>query len=125
MPRTTTISISANTCSLLAASVPATADIGRGSAAALLSVRAQRDDLERRAPARRAIHVAMAPGIARHHTAPQIRPVPALCVVTLGQRGQPFIAGRITTEIEKIQIERAGEALDLDLCGLRLGLAET
>src|ERR1700704_979208 len=110
MASTHRISISANPYSLLAGSMRAPADIGRGSAAAFLSVRAQRDDLERRAPARRAIYVAMAPGIARHHAAPQIRPVPALCVVALGQRGQPFIAGRITAEIEKIQVERAGEA---------------
>src|ERR1700688_353591 len=66
----------------------------------------------------------MSPGLVGDNTAPQRRPVPARRIVAAGQRGEAFIAGGITAEIEVVEIERTGKAFDLDFRGLRLGLAE-
>src|ERR1700688_3990937 len=66
----------------------------------------------------------MSPGLVGDNTAPQRRPVPARRIVAAGQRGEAFIAGGITAEIEVVEIERAGKAFDLDFRALPLGSAE-
>src|SRR3954447_19543327 len=104
------------------ASARAACDVGCRSTAAFLSVGAERDDLVRRALARRTIDIAMAPRIVRNHAAPQIRSVPARRVVGARQRGETLAGVRISSEVEIIQIERARKTFDLDFCGFGLGL---
>src|SRR5437763_1866108 len=117
------ISISAKPASV-PRSARAAGNIGCRSTAAFLTVGAKRDDFKRRALARRAIDIIVAPRIVGHHAAAQIRPVPARCVVAARQRGEPLIGARIASEVEIIEIERAGKTFDLDFCRLGLGLAE-
>src|SRR4051794_1459570 len=131
MASTQRISISAKPASLPTKPAPprafsarAAGDISRCSTAALLTVGAEGNDVVGRPLAGRAIDVAVAPGIVGHHAAAQIWAVPARRIVAARQRRQPFTAVRIAPEIEIIEIERAGKTLDLDLGGLRLGLAE-
>src|ERR1700722_20789716 len=121
MASTHRISISAKP-RLLTRLPRATGDVGCRSTATFLTVGPERDDFVRCMLARRAIDVAVSPGIVRHHAAPQIRPVPARRIVGAGQRGQAFIGSGIAAEIEVIEIEGGGKAFDLDFCGLGLGL---
>src|SRR4051794_38593874 len=105
-------------------SARAAGNIGCRSTAAFLSVGPERDDFVRRALARRAIEIAMAPGVVWDHAAPQVRSVPARRVIGARQRGETLAGIRVPPEVEIIQIERAGKTFDLDLGGLGLGLAE-
>src|SRR5258708_28092232 len=124
MASTQMISISAKPASPRPVSAGAGGNIGCRSTAALLTVGAKRDDFVGRVLARRAIDVAVAPGIVGHYAAAQIRSIPARCIVAARKRGQPFTAVGIAPEVEIIEIERAGEAFDLDLRCLYLGFAE-
>src|SRR5580704_5087153 len=100
-------------------------NIGSGSSAALLTIRTERDDLVGRSLDRGPIHVSVSPWIVRNDAAFQVRAVPLLRVTwPLHQRDQAVAGARITAHIEVIEVERAGEALDLDFCRLDLGLAE-
>src|SRR4051794_35809980 len=71
--------------------------------------------------ARCAVDVRVAPRIGWHQAAFQIRPIPGVDAAgPLHQRGETFRAVRIAAGVEEKQVERAGEALDLDLRRLRL-----
>src|ERR1700731_3440982 len=117
MASTQRISISAKPASPPPRSARAAGNVSRCSTAAFLTVGAQGNDLIRRTLARRAIDVAVAPGIVGHDAATQIRPVPAGRVIAAGQCREALIARGVAAEIEIIEIERAGKTLDLDLGG--------
>src|SRR5689334_8033969 len=96
-------------------------NVRRRAGAALLAVRAVRDDVVRSMLAGRAVDVGAAPGVGGNLTGPQVRPVPGVDAAgPRGQRGEAFAGGRIAAGIEIEQVERAREALDLDAGGLDL-----
>src|SRR5271166_3241054 len=67
----------------------------------------------------------MPPWISWHRSALQVGAVPRLGAArTLHQRRKPLAAGGISSVVEIEQIERAGEALNLDVRRLDLRLAE-
>src|SRR5580693_4435647 len=100
-------------------------NIGSGSSAALLTIRTERDDLVGRSLDRGPIDISVSPWIVRNDAAFQIRTVPLLRTAgPLHQRDQAVAGSRIAAHVEVIKVERAGEALDLDLRRLDLGLAE-
>src|ERR1700755_1416735 len=115
MASTHRISISAKPRSPLR-SARAAGNIGCRSTAAFLSVGPERDDFVRRALARRSIDIAMAPRIVGNHAAPQVGSVPARRVIGARQRGETLAGVRVSSEVEIIQIERAGKTFDLDFC---------
>src|SRR5438270_3918458 len=99
----------------------AASDVAGRSTAAFLSVGAERDDFVGRALARRTIDIAVTPRVVRHHAAAQIGAIPALRVGRPRQRGKALGGARIPPEVEIVEIQRAGKALDLDLGSLGLG----
>src|SRR5580704_18947001 len=100
-------------------------NIGSGSSAALLTIRTERNDLVGRSLDRGPIDVRVSPRIARNDSALQVRTVPLLRTARpRHQRDQAVARSRIAAHVEVIKVERAGEALDLDLRRLDLGLAE-
>ena len=65
------------------------------------------------------------PGIVRDRPGAQIRTVPGLdTALLLRQRRQALGGGRIASDIEIVEIERARKALDLNPGGLHLGFAQ-
>src|SRR5216684_4114345 len=114
MASTQRISINANPLSPPPLLARAAGNVGCRSTAAFLTVGAQGNDFVGRPLARRTIDVAMTPGIVGHQAAPQIRPVPSRRVVASRQRRKAFVGVGIAPEVEIIEIERAGEAFDLD-----------
>src|SRR4051812_38027874 len=112
MASTQRISIMAKPRSPRSFSARAADNIGCCTTAAFLTVGAEGNDFVRRALARRTIDVAVAPGIVGHHAATQIGAVPAGGVIAARQRGKAFVGIGETSEVEVIQIERAGKTLD-------------
>src|SRR5262245_44343290 len=99
-------------------------DIGGSAAAALPAIRAERHDVVGTALAGSAIDIGMVPWIGGDSAAPQVRPVPGVDPWrAANQRRKPLRRRRITAGVEIEQIQRAGEALQLDLCRLDLRLA--
>src|SRR5581483_10758638 len=99
--------------------------VGRGPSAALLAVGPERDDLVGRAFHRGAVAIGMSPRIAGNHAPLEVGPVPHLAVARpRHERAEAFARARIAADVEIIQIERAREALDLNLGRLGLRLAE-
>src|SRR5262249_22742768 len=75
--------------------------------------------------ARRSIHIWLSPRIQRYVSALEVRTVPRRDAAGgLHQDGKPLGARRIAPGVEIEEIERAREALDLNLRGLDLGFAE-
>src|ERR1700680_99802 len=63
--------------------------------------------------ARKAVDEGMAPGILRHLLALDVGPIPALDPLRRDDQGrESLIACRIVTNIELVDIEHAGQALD-------------
>src|SRR5262249_54743251 len=98
----------------------------RGRAgAALLAVRAVRDDVIGAVLAWRSVDVSVPPGIIGNEARAQIRPVPGIDAAgALRQGGETFARARVAAGIEIKQVERAREALDLDARGLDLRLGQ-
>src|SRR3984957_14226307 len=99
--------------------------VGRGPASTFDAVGAVGGDLVGAVLAGRTVDVGLAPRIVRQLAALEIRAVP--CGEPAGRLdecGQAFRRRRITTGVEIEQLERAGEALDLDLRRLHLGVAQ-
>src|ERR1700730_8457641 len=96
-------------------------DVLRGACSTFCSIRTVREDVIGSILSGRAVDVRIAPRIGRHDAALEIRPVPGRDVGGLAhQRGKSLRAARIAPGVEIIQIERAGEAFDLDLGSLAL-----
>src|SRR5712691_4673364 len=96
-------------------------DVGCCSGSTFLPVRAVGDAVIGPMLPRRAVEVRISPRIVGDDRALQIRAVPRHGAArALYESGQPFRARRVTSVVEKVQIERAPEAFDLDLGGLRL-----
>src|SRR5258707_772412 len=122
--QTTSIKVKPASASLSVSADPAR-DIGRRACSTFLPIRTVGDHVVVAVLAGRAIEVRLAPGIGGHHTALQVWPVPSPAgAAFLHQRGQALRGRRIAAVVEKIQIERAGKALDLDLRGLGFRFAE-
>src|SRR3954454_6815743 len=101
------------------------ADVGRSPGPALLAIRSQRHDLVGAALARRAVKINVSPRIARHGAGLEIGSVPNRCIAwSLRQCGKTFTDGRIPADVEIEQVERAGEALDLEFGRLHFGVPE-
>src|SRR5262249_22937009 len=102
-----------------------TDDIGCRSGSTFLAIRTIGHDIVGAVLPRRAVLIGIAPGVVGHDRALQVRSVPRhRAARTLHQRGQAFGARRVAAVVEEIEIERAGEALDLNLGGLGLRLGE-
>src|SRR5262245_42934500 len=100
-------------------------NVGGIAAATLLAIGAIGDDVIRAMLAGRPIDVGVIPGIFRNIAALQVRPIPrGNAGRPLYQRGKSLRARRKSSGIEIKQVERAGEALQLDARGLDLGFAE-
>src|SRR5262249_53184035 len=100
-------------------------NVRRRAGAALLAVRAVRDDVIGSMLAGRSVDVGAPPRIVGNGAGPQVRAVPGIDPAgPLGQRAEAFAGRRIAAGIEIEQIERAREALDLDARGLDLRLGE-
>src|SRR5579871_6312698 len=119
---TQTISSRTSPLSAVNASVRPALNVRRRAGAALLTIRAIRDDVIRSMLARRPVDVRMPPRIVRDRASAQVRPIPAVDAARAGrQRDKAFTGGRIASGIEIEEVERAREAFDLDARGLDLG----
>ena len=111
-------------CPVEAVSGPA-GDVGRSTRTTFLPIRAVGNDVIGTVLSRRPVDIRTAPWVTGDHCAPQIRTIPARGDVAgaLYQRGKAFRARRIAPDVEIEKVERASEALDLDLgcLGLRFG----
>src|SRR5712671_364761 len=100
-------------------------NVGRKTAAAFLTIRSVGQDIVRAAVSGRTIHIGVVPGIAGDVTTFEIRSVPGRYArrpahqrrQALRRRGKP-------ARIEIEQVERAAEALQLNLRGLDFRFAE-
>src|SRR5262249_49724794 len=100
-------------------------DICCCSCATFLPVRPVRDNVVDAMLTGRAIGIWLAPWISGNASALEIRTVPrAETAAALHQGRQPLRTQGISSGIEVEEVERAREALDLDLGGLHLRLAE-
>src|SRR6516165_2012481 len=73
----------------------------------------------------RTIDVSIIPGIARNRPALEVGTVPGDLVRRMNsQRVQPFIRRRVMASIQKIEIERILEALDLNMGRFHLGIGQ-
>src|SRR6266403_4748070 len=100
-------------------------NVGRQTAATFLTIRSVREDIVRAAVAGRTIHIGIVPGIVGDVATFEIRSVPgsyARCPAH--QRRQAFRRRGKPARIEIEQVERAAEALQLDLRGLDFRFAE-
>src|SRR6185295_6681744 len=127
--RIATIATTQTTSSKVNPSVPLPSalparDVLPGAGATFCSIRTIGKDVVCAVLPRRAIDIRVAPGIGRDGAAFQVGSVPGRDVAGAAhQGGQALRAVRIAAGVEKEQVERAGEAFDLDLgrLGLRLG----
>src|SRR5512139_1421923 len=91
--------------------------------AAFLAVRAERDDLERRALRRGDVAVLVVPRVLRQR---RLLPVRAVPVRGAGRRAhqrlQALLGRRVAAQLELVEVERLGDLADLDLGGVGLGL---
>src|SRR5271170_357560 len=100
-------------------------NIGRHPGSTFDAVGTVRNDFIRTVLSGRAVQISLAPRIVRHAAALEVRSVPGgESAGRLDERGKPLRARRISPGIEIEQLERAREALDLDLRGLDLRLAQ-
>src|SRR5262249_10946547 len=100
-------------------------DVGRRTGSTFLPIGSVADDVISAVLAGRPVDVGLTPGIVGDEAALEIRSVPGLRPAgTLRQRGEPFRTRRIPSGVEIIEIERAAEALDLNLRRLHLGFAQ-
>src|SRR6476469_791682 len=96
-------------------------NVRRGPAATLLTIGPIGDNVIGLVFAGRPIDVWVAPGIARHVAAFQIRAIPrGHSGRAPDKRGKPLRRGREPAGVEIKQIERARETLQLNTCGLDL-----
>src|SRR5215831_21046055 len=118
---TQTISSRTTPSSAVTKSARPALNVRRRAGAALLAVRAVRDDVIGAVLAWRSVDVSVPPGIIGNEARAQIRPVPGIDAAgALRQGGETFARGRIAAGIEIEQVERAREALHLDAGGLDL-----
>src|SRR5215216_5732011 len=120
-----TISRSVKPSSAIAASSRPAGDISCRSGSTFLTIRAIRHDVVGPMLPRRAIDVSVAPWVVGNDCAFQVRTIPRhRAARTLHQRRETLRAGRVASIVEEVQIERAREALDLNLGGLGLGFGQ-
>src|SRR5713226_708085 len=100
-------------------------NVGGKTAAAFLTIRAVGQDIVRAAISGRTIHIGVVPGIAGDVATFEIRPVPgSYARRPAHQRRQAFRRRGKPACIEIEQVERAAEALQLNLRGLDFRFAE-
>src|SRR5262245_7436672 len=91
-------------------------DVLVGAVAAFLAVGTKGDDFVRRVGSGRRVLVFVTPGILGDRL---LLPVGSVPVVDSGRRGdeclQPFLRGRIASDLELVEIERLADLADLDL----------
>src|SRR6476659_6565430 len=120
-----TTSMSVKPPSLALRSARPAGDVGGCAGAAFIAVRAIGHDVISAVLSGRTIDVRLSPRVIRHAAALEIGAVPGRNVAgRADQRHQAFRGGRIAAGVEVEQVERAREALDLDLGGLDLRFAE-
>src|SRR5262245_26402713 len=121
--QTTSTSVKPSSAPL--ASANPTRDICCRSRATFLSIRPVRNHVIRTVLSGRSIDVSIAPRIFGNHAPLQVWTVPRRDIPgRLHERVEALGRRRIAANIEEIEIQRAGEALDLNLRRLALGLAE-
>src|SRR5262249_50539080 len=122
---THTISRSVNPSSPAVRSLLPARDVGSRPAAAFLAVRPQRKNVIGAVLARRSIDIWLSPWIKRDNSALEIRTIPVRIAAGRLHQGRQALGRRwITTGVEAIEIQRAGDALNLNLPGLRLGFRQ-